>query len=63
MVLYKIFLELQKAYNTLNRDRCLDILTGYGMDPGAIRLLQMYWGRIIMVVKARRYCDPPFKGF
>ena len=32
-VLYVIFLDLHKAYNALDRSRCLDILEGYGMGP------------------------------
>ena len=36
VVLFKIFLDLQKAYNELNRDRCLVIITAYG---GAHRMI------------------------
>ena len=32
-ILYKIFLDIQKVYNTLDRDRCLNILSGYGVVP------------------------------
>ena len=34
-VLYVIFLDLTKAYDALDRSRCLDILEGYGVGPGA----------------------------
>ena len=30
-VLHAILLDLRKAYNALERDRCLDILAGYGV--------------------------------
>ena len=30
-VLYMIFLELHKAYDALDRSRCLEILEGYGV--------------------------------
>ena len=30
-VLYKLFLNLRKAYNALNKKRCLVILLGYGI--------------------------------
>ena len=33
-VLHSIFPDLRKAYDALDRDRCLYILAGYGMDPG-----------------------------
>ena len=44
-VLYTIFLELHKAYDSLDRSRCLDILGGYGVGPQSRRLLQTYWRR------------------
>ena len=41
-VFYVIFLDLTKAYDALNRSRCLDILEGYGVGPSARRLLTTY---------------------
>ena len=38
-VLYVIFIDLQKAYDALDRDRCLEILEGYGVGPRARRIL------------------------
>ena len=34
-VLRSIFLDLRKAYDDLDRDRCLDILAGYGGSQDA----------------------------
>ena len=51
-VLYMIFLDLHKAYDDLDRSRCLDILEGYGMGPRARRLLGTYWGKMAMVARA-----------
>ena len=34
-VLYVIFLDLHKAYGTLDRSRCLEILEGDGVVPRA----------------------------
>ena len=42
-VLHKIFLDLHKAYNALDRFRCLEILEGYGVGPRALHLLYRYW--------------------
>ena len=39
-VMYVIFLDLHKAYDALDRSRCLEILEGYGVGPKARRLLQ-----------------------
>ena len=42
-VIYKIFLDINKAYDALDRDRCHNILTAYGVGPWDLRLLQSYW--------------------
>ena len=47
-----IFLDLTKAYNALDRSRCLGILEGYGVGPGARRLLSNYWRRLTMAARA-----------
>ena len=45
-VLHTIFLDLHKAYNALDRSRCLEILEVYGI------FLCRYWGQIQMVARA-----------
>ena len=42
-VLYKVFLELRKAYDALVRERCMDILVGYGVIPQKEKISQQYW--------------------
>ena len=61
-VLYMIFLDLTKAYDALDRSRCLGILEGYGVGPGARRLLQNYWRRLTMAARAGGYYGTDFKG-
>ena len=61
-VLYVIFLDLTKAYNALDRSRCLGILEGYSVGPGARRLLQNYWRRLTMAARAGGYYGAEFKG-
>ena len=51
-VLYGIFLDLHKAYDALERSRCLEILEGYGVGPRARWLLRAYWGKMTMVARA-----------
>ena len=51
-VLYVIFLDLTKAYDALDRSRCLGILEGYGVGPGARRLLRNYWCRLTMAARS-----------
>ena len=57
-VLHSIFFDLLKAYNALDRYRCLDILAGCGLVPRMLRILRTYWVRIQMVAKAGVYCGP-----
>ena len=38
-VLFEVFLDLQKAYDALDWDRCLVIIAAHGVDPRTIRLL------------------------
>ena len=61
-VLYVIFLDLHKAYDALDRYRCLEFLEGCGVGPQSCRLLQTYWGRLTMVARAGGYCWGEFKG-
>ena len=51
-VLYVIFLDLTKAYDALDRSKCLEILEGYGVGPSARSLLTAYWRRLTMVAIA-----------
>ena len=51
-VLYMIFLDLHRAYDALDRSRCLVILEGYGVGPRSCRLLWTYWGRLTVVARA-----------
>ena len=61
-VFYVIFLDLTKAYDALDRSRCLDILEGYGVGPSARCLLRTYWRRLTMVARAGGYYGEAFKG-
>ena len=59
-VMYVIFLDLHKAYDALDRSRCLEILEGYGVGPKARRLLTNYWRRLTMVARAGGYYGTAF---
>ena len=38
-VLFEVFLDIQKAYDALYRERSLDLLEAYGVGPRTVRLL------------------------
>ena len=58
-----IFLDLHKVYDDLERDRCLEILEGYIVEPRDLCILRTYWDRLWMVVRAGGYYMKSFKGF
>ena len=62
-VLFKVFLDLWKTYNALDRERALELLAAYGVGTRTVRLLQTYWDQLIMVAKARGYFGRLFKGY
>ena len=51
-MIYAIFLDLHKAYDALDRSRCLYILERYGVGPRALSLLHRYLERLQMVAQA-----------
>ena len=40
--MYTIFMDLHKAYDTLDRERFLEILEGYGMGTRSRRIIWIY---------------------
>ena len=61
-VIHIILLDLQKTYDALDQDRCLEILLGYSVGPRTLRILWTYWNWMHMVANAGGYFSPPFKG-
>ena len=51
------------AYDALDRERCLDILSECGVGPRTIRILLTYWAQIQMAAKAGGHCGPDFKSY
>ena len=63
VVLFEVFLDLQKTYNALDQDRCFVVIATYGVGPRTIRLLWKNWGRLTMVARSGRYFGYPFKRY
>jgi hypothetical protein len=49
---YKVFLDLKKAFDSMDRERCLLILEGYGVGPRMIRLIRNFWRNAVLVCRA-----------
>ena len=56
-----IFLDLTKAYDTLDRSRSLNILKGYRVGQQVRRLLREYWNKSTTVARAGVYYGTGFK--
>ena len=62
-VLFEVFLGLQNFYNALDRERSLELLAVYGVNPSTLQLLWKYWDQLTMVTKAAGYLGRLFKGY
>ncbi len=59
---YGIFLNLRKAFNAMDRERCIMILEGYGAGPRLVRLVCSYWRNAIVVCWALGNYGTAFKA-
>ncbi len=48
---YRVFLDLKKAFDAMDRERCLLILGGYGTGPNMVRLIRNFWWDATMVCR------------
>ena len=62
-VLYANFLDLNKEFDALDRERCLEIIEVYGVELQARRILHTYWERLMTMDNAGRYYREAFQGF
>ena len=62
-MIHEIFLDLQKAYDDLDRERFLGILDTYSVGPMTLWILRSKWVWMKMVARSGGYYGPPFKGY
>ena len=60
VALFQVFLDLRKAYDTLDRPRALEVMAAYGMGPQMLRLIDGYWRRQKIVTRESGYYGTPF---
>ena len=60
--LYGIFIDLRKAYDAMDRDRCLEIMEGYGVGPNMLGLIRTFWDEQQLVCRAARRYGEPFEA-
>jgi hypothetical protein len=62
-LLYQIYLDLRKAYDALDRGRCLEILACYKVDPNLLCLQEQFWNNAKMVCCAGGNYGEPFGAY
>ena len=60
--LYGIFINLRKAYDSMDRGRVLEILKGYGVGPNLLRVLRYFWDQTVLVCRAEGVVGDPFRA-
>ena len=58
--LLHVFLDMRKAYDSLDRSWCMEILRGYGMGQRIARLIAHHWDNLMFVLKGKRFLGKPF---
>jgi retron-type reverse transcriptase len=53
--LYLIFLDITKAYDTLDRDRMLQLLQAYGVGPNICLIIDNIWNNDTLILKQHQY--------
>ena len=61
--IYLIFIDLKKAYDTLDREAAIRILSGYGVGPNIIRILRAIWKNDLMVPRQAGYYGKQFRAY
>jgi hypothetical protein len=59
---YGVFLDLKKAFISMDCKHCLLILEGYGVGPKMISLIWIFWANAMMVCQASVNYSTPFKA-
>ncbi len=57
---YELFLNLKRAFDAMDRERCLLILEGYGAGPNMVQLICNFWRDATMVCRTSGNYGGPF---
>ena len=59
---YYVFLDLKKAYDTMDRKRTLEIIKAYGAGPIILGIIEKTWENDTVVPKQDKYYAEPFSA-
>jgi hypothetical protein len=59
---YGVFIDLKKAFDAMDRERCLLILEGHGVGPNMRQLIRQFWDEATNVCRASGNYGRPFKA-
>ena len=59
--LFAVFIDLRKAFDAMDRDRCLEILKNYGVGPNILRLIRKFWLKAKLVCRVNGRYGRGFK--
>ncbi len=59
---YRVFLDLRKAFDAMDREQCIMVLEGYGAGPRMIRSIRGFWRDAIMVCRVAGNYGMAFKA-
>ena len=62
-LLYIVFVDLKKAYDAMNQERCVEILRAYGVEPKMLGLIQYFWDKAVLVCRSSGRYGLPFKAY
>jgi hypothetical protein len=60
--IYMVFLDLKKAYDTLDRERTMTILKGYGVGNNIQNFILKIWNEDMIVPKQAGFFGKPFRA-
>ena len=59
---YGVFIDLKKAFDAMDRGRCLLLLEGHGAGPNMRRLIRHFWDEATNVCRTSGNYGTPFKA-
>jgi hypothetical protein len=58
--MYMIFLDIKKAYDTLDRERTISLLKKYGIGDNICKILENIWDKDTVIPKQNMFYGDPF---